>query len=268
MIITVLGTGSEGNAIVVESGDDRVMIDAGFPARTLARRLRSCGIAPESIRALVLTHAHSDHSRGARVAARRFGWRVFASRGTLAALPELRAVSPVVVQPSETIKLDTLSISPLSVPHDCAEPIALRVEASSTGARVGVALDLGHVPLGLVRELEELDALVLESNHDEWMLRHGPYPRSLQRRIAGANGHLSNRTAARLVRYLASRNLSHVVLAHLSQENNTPEVAHDTMLRGLKGTDFKGTLSVAAQHTVTRVTVARARKTEQISLFG
>jgi phosphoribosyl 1,2-cyclic phosphodiesterase len=267
MIVTVLGTGSQGNATVVECDDVRVLIDAGFPARTIARRLRLAGIAPESIQAMVLTHAHGDHVSGARVAARRFGWAIYATQGTIDAMPELEDLSPTVVRARETVHLDTLRISPLRIPHDCAEPVALCVESATTGARVGIAYDLGHVPMALENALHDLDALVLESNHDDVMLRNGPYPRSVQQRIAGAYGHLSNGAAARLVRHIASGALRHVVLAHLSEQNNTPEAARSAVARGLKGTAFRGTLSVAGQHTVTRVTVARSRRVEQMTLF-
>lgn len=267
MIVTILGTGSQGNAIVVECDDDRLLIDAGFPARTLARRLRLAGIAPESIRALLLTHAHGDHVAGARVAARRFGWTVYATQGTLDALPELDDLAPIVVRARETLCLDTLRIAPLRIPHDCAEPVAVCVESAATGARVGIAYDLGHVPASLEAALHDLDAVILESNHDDAMLRNGPYPRSVQHRIAGAYGHLSNGAAARLARRIATGALRHVVLAHLSEQNNTPEEARSAVARGLKGTNFRGTLSVAAQHSMTRVTVARSRRVEQMTLF-
>src|SRR5688572_12047494 len=215
MIVTVLGTGSQGNAMVVECDDDRILIDAGFPARTIVRRLRLAGIAPESIRGIVLTHAHGDHAYGARVAARALQWAVYATQGTIDAMPELASLRPIAISPRETLKLDTLSIVPLRIPHDCAEPIGLRVESAATGARLGVVYDLGHVPSSVERALHDLDAVILESNHDEVMLRNGPYPRSVQQRIAGANGHLSNNAAARLARRIADRALRHVVLVHL-----------------------------------------------------
>lgn len=267
MIVTVLGTGSQGNAIVVECDDDRILIDAGFPARTLARRLRIAGIAPESIRAMVLTHAHGDHAYGARVAARRFRWAVYATQGTIDAMPELADLAPIPVHPRETLQLDTLRIAPLRIPHDCSEPIALRIESAATGARLGIAYDLGHVPMAVERALHDLDAVIIESNYDEFMLRNGPYPRSVQQRIAGAHGHLSNSAAARVVRRIATRSLRHVVLAHLSEQNNTVEVAQESVARGLKGTEFRGVLSIGAQHTLTRITVGRTRRVEQMTLF-
>jgi phosphoribosyl 1,2-cyclic phosphodiesterase len=267
MIVTILGTGSEGNAIVVEGDDERILVDAGFPARTLARRLRQAGIAPESIRALVLTHAHGDHACGARVAARAFGWTVYATAGTLRAMPELSAVGTRVMRPQELFALDTLSVAPLRIPHDCAEPVAVRVESRSTGARLGIAYDLGYVPGAVERALGGLDALIVESNHDEQMLRTGPYPPSVQQRIAGINGHLSNRAAARLLRRVAHRTLRHVVLAHLSAENNRADLAWDTMVGGLRGTPFRGTVTVAAQHAATRLTVAREQRVEQLALL-
>ena len=268
MNVTVLGTGSRGNAVVVECGGDRVLIDAGFPARGLVQRMRAADVVPESVSALVLTHAHGDHATGARVAARRYGWTVYATRGTIEALPDLRDVGPVVISPREALPLDTMRISSVHTPHDCAEPIALTIECRASGARCGVAWDMGYAPVTVERALSLLDALVVESNHDEEMLRHGPYPRSVQKRIAGRHGHLSNRAAARLARSVAHRGLRHVVLAHLSAENNTPDAARTAMRSALRGTAFHGEVTVAPQDGITRFDVERARRTEQMSLFG
>ena len=267
MNVTILGSGSRGNAIVVECDSDLILIDAGFNARTLVGRMRAAAIEPESISALILTHAHADHAAGARVAAKRFGWTVYATPGTIASLPGLATVSPVAMRPRESLLLDTMVVSSFQTPHDCAEPIAVTVESRSSGARCGIAYDLGHVPASVERALAELDAVVLESNHDEIMLRHGPYPRSVQQRIAGGRGHLNNRAAARLARVIAHKGLRHVVLAHLSEPNNTPEVARAAVQAGLRSTPFRGTLAIAPQDAITRFPVDRARRVEQMDLF-
>lgn len=267
MKVTVLGSGSRGNALVVECGDDRILVDAGFAARTLVGRLRAAHIDPASISALILTHEHGDHVRGARTAARRFGWTVYATAGTIAEVPGLADVSPVPISPRETLALDTMRVSCLRVPHDGVEPVALTIESRESGARLGVAYDIGHVTPTIEKALADLDAVVLESNHDEVMLRHGPYPPALQRRISGGRGHLSNAAAARLAMSLVHRGLRHVVLAHLSEQNNTPEVARRTMGVALRRTPYDGTLTVAPQDGVVRFGVERARRVEQMDLF-
>ena len=267
MKVTILGTGSRGNATVVECEGDRVLVDAGFPARTLAQRLRATGIEPGSISALILTHAHGDHAHGARVAAKRFGWTVYATHGTIDAMPELAAVKPVPISPRETLMLDTMLVTSVRIPHDCTEPIAIAVESRSTGARCGIAYDVGHPAVSVERALAQVDAIVLESNHDEIMLRHGPYPRSVQQRISGGRGHLSNRGAARLARGITHRGLRHVVLAHLSMQNNTEEAAHEAVWGTLRKSGFKGSLTIAGQDVATSFTVERARRAEQMDLF-
>ncbi|MCC6319135.1 MAG: MBL fold metallo-hydrolase [Gemmatimonadaceae bacterium] len=268
MNVTILGTGSRGNAIVVECDGDRVLVDAGFPARTLAQRLRATGHPPESISALILTHAHGDHACGARVAARRYGWTVYATPGTIHELPELAVTKPVPISPRETLLLDTMVVSSVRIPHDCLEPVAVAIESRRTGARCGIAYDLGHAPASVERALSQVDALVLESNHDEDMLRNGPYPRSVQRRISGGRGHLSNRAAARMARNLAHHGLRHVVLAHVSAQNNTAAAAHGAVSAALHRTPFRGDLTVAGQDAATSFTVERARRAEQMNLFG
>lgn len=265
--VTVLGSGSKGNALVVECEDDRILVDAGFPARTLVARLRAARIAPESISALILTHEHNDHVVGARVAAKGFGWTVYATAGTIEEVPRLKEVSPIPITPRESLALDTMRVSCLRVPHDGLDPIALTVESRATGARLGVAYDIGHVTPTLEHALRDLDALVLESNHDTDMLRYGPYPPSLKRRIAGGRGHLSNEAAARLAASVAHRGLRHVVLAHLSEQNNAPDVARRTVGMALRRTPYDGTLTVASQDGVVRFGVARAPRVEQIDLF-
>lgn len=265
--VTLLGTGSKGNALVVECDGDRILIDAGFPARTLAKRLRGSGVAPESISALVLTHAHGDHATGARVAASRYGWTVYATPGTLRELPELHDLRPVPLSPRESLMLDTMVVSSVRIPHDCREPIAVLIESRETGATCAVAWDLGYVPASVERALRGADAIVLESNHDLDMLRHGPYPPSVQRRIAGSQGHLSNADAAGALRRVAHRALRHVVLSHLSEPNNSPSAARESAQQGLRGTAFRGSLTVASQHAATVFEVEGSRRVEQMSLF-
>jgi phosphoribosyl 1,2-cyclic phosphodiesterase len=265
--VTILGSGSRGNAVVLEADGGRVLVDAGFTAKTLATRMAAADIAPESIAAVVLTHEHTDHVTGVCTAARRWGWKVFATAGTIQGTAGLAALRPIMIDPREPLVLDTLHLHCVRTPHDASEPIALVIEAPATGTRVGIAYDLGHVPAGIEQALRQLDALILESNHDDEMLRAGPYPVVVQNRIAGANGHLSNRAAADLARKVAHRGLRHLVLAHLSQHNNAPDLARRTVDASIRSTAFRGTLSVALQDAITTFTVQRARRVEQLTLF-
>lgn len=267
MNVTILGSGSRGNAVVIEADGARMLVDAGFTARTLGTRMAAADIAPESIDAVLLTHEHSDHVSGACTAARKWGWKVFATAGTIAGTPGLSALRPVAVDPGTPLVLDTMQVRCVRSPHDASEPVAVVVDVPSTGTCLGIAYDLGHVPVRIEQAMRQLDALILESNHDEEMLRSGPYPLVVQDRIAGANGHLSNRAAAELARRVAHRGLRHVVLAHLSEQNNTPDVAHAAVGQSLRTTAFRGTLSVARQNAVTSFTVERTCRVQQLSLF-
>ncbi|HEX4933174.1 MAG TPA: MBL fold metallo-hydrolase [Gemmatimonadaceae bacterium] len=267
MQVTILGSGSRGNAVILEADGARVLVDAGFNARTLATRMAAAEIAPESIGAVVLTHEHTDHVTGVCTAARRWGWQVFATAGTIAAVPGLPALRPHTIAPGEALVLDTMALRCVRTPHDATEPVAVVVDARASGTRVGIAYDLGHVPAGIEHAMRHVDALILESNHDEEMLRAGPYPRVVQDRIAGRHGHLSNAEAAALAQRVAHRNLQHLVLAHLSQQNNTPDVARATVSAALRPTAFRGALSVARQDAVMSFDVDRKRRVEQLSLF-
>jgi phosphoribosyl 1,2-cyclic phosphodiesterase len=250
MRLWVLGSGSLGNAVLLEHGKTRILVDAGLSPRAVCTRLARIGIAPESILALLLTHEHLDHSRGARVLVRRFHWPVYATRGTHAELPDLRKARREIVSRGAPMLLENLLIEMWTVPHDAAEPCAYFITATDTGERALIAFDLGYVSSGLAEACGHVDILVLESNHDEGMLRAGPYPPSVQRRIAGPFGHLSNRAAGILMRAAVKRRAQHVVLCHLSEENNSPDVALGNARRVLKSVAFQGTLVAASQNTV------------------
>lgn len=269
MRLVVLGSGSRGNAIVVEDAGVRLLVDAGFGVRTLAERLRSASIDPASIDALLLTHEHGDHACGAAAAVRRWGWPVLASAGTLAALPALAGASCTSMTPGTSCLMGTWSIEATRIPHDAAEPVAF-VVALPTGGRVGIAHDLGHVPAALRAAFTGLDAVVLEANHDPALLRAGPYPPVVQARIAGATGHLSNGQAAEALGGMAHAGLRHVVLAHLSEQTNTPAHAREAVRAALGRTRCRGQVWAAAQDAVLDLAIgtARAREGRQLSLFG
>jgi phosphoribosyl 1,2-cyclic phosphodiesterase len=258
----MLGSGSSGNAILVECDGSRLLIDCGFGTRTLAGRLKTIDIAPESIDGCLLTHEHWDHLKGAPTGARRWGWGVYATPGTSIA----RALRKTKVQrftPGTTLEFPGMTVETVSMPHDARQPVGFVITGRSTGARAGVFHDLGRVTRGVARACETLDLLVIESNHDDEMLRNGPYPPFVRARIAGDFGHLSNRHAARFVREVATRQLNHLVLAHLSENCNTEQVALTTMRAALAKSRFRGTLTAAKQDLVVGPFTPGALKAEQ-----
>lgn len=228
--MVVLGSGSGGNAVVVESGGRRLLIDAGFSSRELTRRLALVGVEPASLSALVLTHEHVDHCRGAARFARRHRLPVFATAGTLREIDfdGETARGATVLRSGEPCEIAGFLVEPFLLPHDAREPIGAVLE-DSAGRRLGLVADCGtHSHLAWAR-LRDLDILVMETNHDLDMLRNGPYPWPLKQRVAGRHGHLSNREAAAGLPELLCDRLRWVVLYHLSRTNNLPALAAATL---------------------------------------
>ena len=250
MRLWLLGSGSNGNAIVVEHGSTRILIDAGFGPRVICGRLARVGIAPESINALILTHEHIDHVRGARALVHKFHWPLYATRGTHLQVRGFGGCRREIIEPPTPVLIDDVMIEGWRVSHDAAEPVAYFITARDTGERAVIAYDLGYVSSGLAAACGHVDILVIESNHDEGMLRAGPYPPRLQARIAGPRGHLSNRAAGILMRAAAVGRARHVVLAHISETNNTPDVALGNARRTLHSAAFSGLLVAAPQEGV------------------
>jgi len=265
----MLGSGSSGNAILIECDGSRILVDCGFGTRTLAGRLKSIGVRPESIEGCLITHEHTDHVKGAGAAAKRWGWGIYATPGTSKA-PELANAPVHLFAPGMTLEFPRMRVTSTATPHDANESVGFVVESRSTGARAGLFYDMGHVTRAVARACESLDILVLESNHDDAMLEHGPYPRFLQRRIASRVGHLSNREACAFARESVGRGLNHLVLAHLSENCNTPRVALTAMRGAVAKTAFKGTVSAASQDAVVGPFMPGASRAEpplQFSLF-
>jgi phosphoribosyl 1,2-cyclic phosphodiesterase len=257
----MLGSGSAGNAVLIECDGTRLLVDCGFGTRTLAGRLRSIGVAPESIDGCLITHEHTDHVSGAGAAARKWGWSVYATAGTAKA-SELAGTPVQTFDPGATIDFPRMSVTATATPHDANQSVGFVVTSRSTGARAGLFYDIGHVSRAIADACDSLDLLVLESNHDDDMLLNGPYPRFLQARIASRTGHLSNRDAGAFARSGVCRGVNHLVLAHLSERCNTPDVALTAMRDSLRGSRFTGTLTAAPQSAVVGPFVPKAARAE------
>lgn len=219
-----LGSGSRGNALLVEAGRTRVLVDAGFGPREMSRRLERLGLAAGDIDAVLVTHEHSDHIGGVFACARRFDWAVLLTHGTLAACREDNVAAQVtLIDSHESFSVGDILVHPFPVPHDAREPVQFVL--ADGAKRLGVLTDAGHVTPHMVAMLDACDALVLECNHDAGLLAQGSYPPALKRRIGGLWGHLENSAAASLLTQLARSGLRHVVAAHLSEQNNSPALA-------------------------------------------
>lgn len=245
MNFTVLGSGSSGNATVIETAGGLVLIDAGFSARELGRRLDAVGLSAADISDVVLTHAHGDHVQGARAGARRWGWRLWATEATVARVEGLQRHPVTLFAPGTILDLPGARVETLVVPHDAPETLVVRVEDVRTGARVAIATDLGTVTPEVDQLLRGAGAVVLESNHDPEMLRVGRYPPRLKARVAGPEGHLSNAEAAATLARTGQREWSTVVLAHLSGENNDARLAREAAERACAVFGLRGALRVA-----------------------
>jgi phosphoribosyl 1,2-cyclic phosphodiesterase len=219
-----LGSGSRGNALVVEVKQTRLLLDCGFGIRETVARLSRLDLQPEGLAGILITHEHTDHIGGAVRFARRYGLPVWLTHGTFTnyalaqTLPDIR-----LIDGHSVFQAGEIEVQPFPVPHDAREPVQYAFGSGSR--RLGVLTDTGGSTPHIEAILSGCDALVLECNHDPDMLREGPYPPMLKQRVAGRFGHLDNAMAAKLLASLDSSKLQHLIAAHLSEKNNTPELA-------------------------------------------
>ncbi|HEX9106467.1 MAG TPA: MBL fold metallo-hydrolase [Longimicrobiales bacterium] len=250
MRVTVLGSGSAGNATLVEGADGvRVLVDAGFSGRDVENRLRAVGVDPASLAAIFITHEHGDHTRGMGVLARRFGLALYLTPITRSACSVLLFGHEDVREYSSAaaLRIGSLEVRPFLTVHDAADPVAVTLSDVATGDKLGIATDLGRPTATVRAALAGCHVLVLEANHDEAMLWNGPYPWSVKQRIASSHGHLSNRASGQLASELYHPGLVSVVLAHLSEHCNDGPLAADVVGRVLDRAGFAGALAVARQ---------------------
>jgi phosphoribosyl 1,2-cyclic phosphodiesterase len=233
--VCVLASGSAGNCIYIAADQTALLIDAGLSARETARRLQSIHADPETICGICVTHEHSDHTKGLSVLQRRYGYPVYANSGTAQGYQLAKGDSRVewtVFTTGVPFEIGNLRIEPFAVSHDAFEPVGYVLNAGEV--RLGVVTDMG-IPTYLVKDkLRSCDAIIIESNHDEIMLRESPRPWNLKNRISGRQGHLSNRHAAEMIAEIGTHRLQQVFLAHISTDCNYHDLALKEMKRSLR----------------------------------
>lgn len=222
-----LGSGSKGNGTLVASGDHCLLVDCGFTIRETERRMARLGLSPVDLGAILVTHEHSDHLSGVAPLARKYGLPVYLTPGTLRArdigkLPEVH-----LIEGHRPFSVADIQVTPVAVPHDARE--AAQFVFRRRDASLGLLTDLGTITPHVEDQFGGCDALVLEANHDPLMLAQGPYPPSLKRRVGGAYGHLSNQQAAGFLQRVGCDGLQHLVVAHISEKNNTVELAREAL---------------------------------------
>jgi len=227
----MLGSGSRGNATLVQSGQTCVMVDCGFSATETTARLARLQIAPEDITTILITHEHADHVNGAVRFAGRYGIPIRCTPGTLAGCAKHGMEAFETFDPQMKFQLGDLAVIPLTVPHDAREPTQFVFDDGRH--RLGILTDAGSITDHIRQLLAGCDALILECNHDSALLENGPYPAQLKSRIGGPLGHLSNAQAAGLLIELDCGRLQHLVAAHLSEKNNSPVLVREALAKAM-----------------------------------
>jgi len=246
LAVCVLASGSRGNAIYISNGSTSILVDAGLSGIELERRLKSKGLCPEELTAIVVSHEHSDHAQGVGVFSRRFNLPVFINPKTHRAAEQLGKIRDLrAFDCGTSFCIDQIHIHPFSTSHDAEDPSGFTI--GHNGKKIGLATDLGIATSMVKSHLSDCTFLILEANHDPDMLQNGPYPWPLKQRIKSRTGHMSNDASKALLQEIWHDRLEHVILAHLSEINNTPERALSVVGQALFNSNTG--LSAAAQHT-------------------
>lgn len=243
MRFALLGSGSQGNATLIEAGGTRLLVDCGFNLRDTEARLAGLGIEAAQLDAVLVTHEHTDHLSGVARLARRHHLPVYLTHGTHAAWNDPKVPAALHFSPHTGFPIGAIQVQPYPVPHDAREPC--QYVLSHRGLRLGILSDAGHITAHMRAVLDGCDALLLECNHDPHMLANGPYHRALKARVGGHRGHLANAQSAELLRQLDLSRLQQLVLTHLSETNNSPELALSAVYEALQ--DRPGWVSCAGQ---------------------
>lgn len=240
-----LVSGSSGNALYLEHKNTKILIDCGISCARICAALKEIGVQPSEIDGVVITHEHSDHVSGIRVFTNKFGITAFASEGTLGNIDCYRGEKVGV---GECFEIGDILVKPFNIPHDAAEPFGYSFVLD--GKKVSVATDMGKIDIDVAENIKGSEFVFLEANHDVNMLLEGPYPYYLKERIRGREGHLSNDQCASLAVSLARTGTNRIILGHLSNTNNTPEIAKNTVKSALENEGLNVLLDVAKRHSI------------------
>jgi phosphoribosyl 1,2-cyclic phosphodiesterase len=238
--VSVLASGSRGNCAVIASASTRILLDAGVSCRETFKRLKASGSDPHTLSAILITHEHADHIYGLATLAKKLGVPIFMTGAThqawVRSIRDSTGERPAVSQlelfsSGRSFQIGDIAVLPFTIPHDAADPVGFTFRAE--GVKIGVATDLGYIPASVRNHLQRCDLLVLEANHDVEMLRVGPYPWMVKQRVMSRVGHLSNDALAEFFSGDYDGSASYVVLAHLSEQNNLPELAREAAEKAL-----------------------------------
>jgi phosphoribosyl 1,2-cyclic phosphodiesterase len=242
LAVCTLASGSKGNATYISDGQTSILVDAGLSGIEIQRRLTSRDLAPEDLDAIMVTHEHSDHTRGVGILSRRYKLPVYINPKTLKACPGLGNLYDT--RPFEcgtTFQVNNLTVHPFAISHDAEDPAGFTI--GQNGVTIGIATDLGIATAMVRQHLKRCALLLLEANHDLTMLETGPYPWPLKQRIRGRTGHLSNPDSKTLLEELQHDNLQHVILGHLSEINNTAQKAFEEVSRAINRCEARVTVA-------------------------
>ncbi|MCL2575757.1 MAG: MBL fold metallo-hydrolase [Defluviitaleaceae bacterium] len=224
-----IASGSSGNCAFISSGSDKILIDAGLSGKALEQLLTSAGVNAAELTAIFITHEHTDHTKGAGILSRRFNIPVYMTAGTAAGadLGKIPAHNHFLVRPNISIALDGMEVTPFNINHDANEPVGYTIKTDKH--KIAIATDLGHICENAEKNFANADIIIIEANHDLDMLKNGSYPARLKQRILSNIGHLSNTACGVFLAENYSSKTKHIFLAHLSQENNRPILAYETV---------------------------------------
>lgn len=227
---TTLASGSGGNCIYIGTENTNIIIDAGISGIKVENALKEIDISPNDLDAIFVTHEHADHIDGVGVLSRRYNLPIYATEGTwenMAKIGEIASKNKNIIYPDENIIFNDLILTPFSVPHDASEPVCYTIKYDNK--KIAVATDMGHITKNIIENLRFCDAIILESNHDISMLKNGDYPINLKERVLGKFGHISNEIAGKLLACIMNEKLKNVILAHISKDNNSPDLVYNTI---------------------------------------
>ena len=256
-----IASGSSGNSIYFGSDNTHILIDAGISNKRIEEGLKNLGLKVSDLSGILITHEHSDHIQGLKTLIKKYHIPIYATKGTLDYIKAKKIIEGNedlfnVISADTKITIDDIDASVFKISHDASEPVGFRL--STAGKSVAVATDMGVYDEYIVDKLQDLDAILLEANHDIRMLEAGPYPYHLKRRILGSKGHLCNEIAGKLLARILNDNIKHVLLGHLSKENNYPSLAYETVKVEIdeadveyRGSDFK--IEVAKRDAMSEV---------------